>query len=116
MGLATEASHGKDGVAFLIAGGIALIVGILFMLMAGSRLRMRIFAVIGGAAYIAGLVGVWWAVVFIPAAIALIIAILGRRMAGRQIANENPQEAMMPVKAAGFPNFSRRGIPLKRFI
>ena len=73
---------GTAAVAALIAAGIALVVGLLFLVITRDRRELRFFTVIGVYACIAAEFGAWWVFVW-PAVIALLTITIGGIAAGR---------------------------------
>ena len=81
-----------------LAAGVALGIGLLFLIITRDRREVRFFAVIGVAAYIAAEFGAWWPFVW-PLIVVLLTAIVGGVIAGR-----------VAGKAFGIPRSKRQGV------
>ena len=89
---------GAGVAAALIAAGIALAVGTLFLIITRDRRELRFYAVIGVSACIAAEFGAFWPFLW-PAIVAILIAIAGGILAGRIARNAFPVRAIRAAYA-----------------
>lgn len=61
----------------LLPGVLALAIGFLYFFLNLRWAAARLFTIISVTAYIAGMVGAWWPILFIPAGVSLIVIIAG---------------------------------------
>ena len=68
-------------ISVLLPAGLALVIGFLYLFLNRRLPAARLFATIGVTSYVAGMVGAWWGLFFIPAVVAAAVIIAGSMIA-----------------------------------